>query len=242
MATWRSPASPAPARRCGWISSRRAVPTTGKLLPTGKSGGPLDVPGVGTIAASMVDAANAGVFVRAADLGLTGTELPEQLDADTALLARLQAIRQCAAVAMGIARDTMRRRATIARRADDRLRCAAGGCADSDRRDDRARRCRSDRAVPVERSAASRAAADRLAVHRGRRAHRRHAGGRGAGAGSRARTIRIGMPSGILTVGAEVSRDGPASGSRTAARSTAPRGGCLMGGSICLGRTNPVGG
>jgi 2-methylaconitate cis-trans-isomerase PrpF len=80
--------------------------TTGKLLPTGHPVDTLDVPGVGRIAVSMVDAANAGVFVRAADLGLTGVELPEQLDADTALLARLQAIRQCAAVAMGIARDT----------------------------------------------------------------------------------------------------------------------------------------
>lgn len=77
--------------------------TTGKLLPTGKPVDVLDVPGVGKIAASMVDAANAGVFLRAADLGLTGTELPEHLDANTELLARLQAIRQCASVAMGIA-------------------------------------------------------------------------------------------------------------------------------------------
>jgi 2-methylaconitate cis-trans-isomerase PrpF len=79
--------------------------TTGKLLPTGRPVDELDVPGVGRIAASMVDAANASVFVRAADLGLSGTELPEELDANMALLARLQAIRQCAAVAMGIARD-----------------------------------------------------------------------------------------------------------------------------------------
>lgn len=77
--------------------------TTGKLLPTGKPVDVLDVPGVGKIAASMVDAANAGVFLRAADLGLTGTELPEHIDANTELLARLQAIRQCASVAMGIA-------------------------------------------------------------------------------------------------------------------------------------------
>lgn len=79
--------------------------TTGKLLPTGKPVDMLDVPGVGKLAASMVDAANAGVFLRAADLGLIGTELPEQLDANTDLLARLQAIRQCAAVAMGIAKN-----------------------------------------------------------------------------------------------------------------------------------------
>jgi 2-methylaconitate cis-trans-isomerase PrpF len=87
--------------------------TTGKLLPTSHPVDTLDVPGVGRIAFSMVDAANAAVFVRAADLGLAGTELPEQLDGDTALLAWLQAIRQCAAVAMGIARDRIEA-ATIA--------------------------------------------------------------------------------------------------------------------------------
>jgi 2-methylaconitate isomerase len=70
--------------------------TTGKLLPTGHPVDTVDVPGVGRIAVSMVDAGNAAVFLRAADLGLNGTELPEQLETDTALLARLQAIRQCA--------------------------------------------------------------------------------------------------------------------------------------------------
>ncbi len=79
--------------------------TTGKLLPTGNPVDMLDVPGVGRIAASLIDAANAGVFVRASDLGLTGTELPDQLDADVTLLARLQLIRQCASIAMGIARN-----------------------------------------------------------------------------------------------------------------------------------------
>jgi 2-methylaconitate cis-trans-isomerase PrpF len=87
--------------------------TTGKLLPTGHPVDTVDVPGVGRIAVSMVDAGNAAVFLRAADLGLNGTELPEQLETDTALLARLQAIRQCAAVAMGIAHDRIEA-ATIA--------------------------------------------------------------------------------------------------------------------------------
>jgi len=50
----------------------------------------------------MVDAANACVFVRAADLGIKGTELPEDIDADAALLKKLAAIRVSASVAMGI--------------------------------------------------------------------------------------------------------------------------------------------
>ena len=79
--------------------------TTGRLLPTGNPVDALMVPELGIIAASMIDAANACVFVLARDLGLTGRELPEALDQDAALLAKLQRIRRTASVAMGIARD-----------------------------------------------------------------------------------------------------------------------------------------
>ena len=76
--------------------------TTGKLLPTGNVADALEVPGIGKIRVSMVDAANASVFVRAADLGIKGTELPEEIDANPALLKKLEAIRIAASVAMGI--------------------------------------------------------------------------------------------------------------------------------------------
>jgi 2-methylaconitate isomerase len=79
--------------------------TTGRLLPTGNALDVLDVPGVGRIEASMVDAANACVFVRARDVGLIGIEMPEALDADREAMARLGAIRLAASVAMGIGRD-----------------------------------------------------------------------------------------------------------------------------------------
>jgi 2-methylaconitate cis-trans-isomerase PrpF len=79
--------------------------TTGRLLPTGAVRQSLDVPGLGPIEASLVDAANACVFVRAADLGLTGTELPAALEAVPGLLDRLGHIRRAASVAMGIASD-----------------------------------------------------------------------------------------------------------------------------------------
>ena len=77
--------------------------TTGKLLPTGRVVDVLDVPGYGRIDASLVDAANACCFVRADALGITGTEMPEALDADGKLLDRLAAIRIAASLAMGIA-------------------------------------------------------------------------------------------------------------------------------------------
>ena len=79
--------------------------TTGRLLPTGAVRQSLDVPGLGAIEASLVDAANACVFVRAADLGLSGTELPATLEAAPGLLDRLARIRRAASVAMGIAPD-----------------------------------------------------------------------------------------------------------------------------------------
>lgn len=77
---------------------------TGKLLPTGKPRDVLDIPGLGKIEVSLVDAANPCVFLDAKALGLTGTEMPEALDRDRELLARIATIRCHASVAMGIAK------------------------------------------------------------------------------------------------------------------------------------------
>ncbi|HEX2501924.1 MAG TPA: PrpF domain-containing protein [Methylomirabilota bacterium] len=77
---------------------------TSRLLPTGHAQDALEVPGLGALAASLVDATNPMVFVRAKDVGLDGTERPEELDARPGLPARLEAIRAAAAVRMGLAR------------------------------------------------------------------------------------------------------------------------------------------
>ena len=78
---------------------------TGKLLPTGEPQEVLEIPGAGPLTASVVDATNPVVFVRAADLGLQGTEHPEAIDRDTELTARLERIRATAAVRIGLAAD-----------------------------------------------------------------------------------------------------------------------------------------
>ncbi|MCW1430825.1 2-methylaconitate cis-trans isomerase PrpF family protein [Novosphingobium sp. JCM 18896] len=78
---------------------------TGKLLPTGQAVDRLDVPGLGPIEASCIDAANPCVFVAASDLGLTGVELPTALERDAAFLEKMEAIRQAASVAMGLTAD-----------------------------------------------------------------------------------------------------------------------------------------
>ena len=77
---------------------------TGKLLPTGNVADTLDVQGVGKVRVSMVDAANPCVFVRAVDLGIQGTELPDAIEGNAGLLKKLTAIRVAASVAMGIAK------------------------------------------------------------------------------------------------------------------------------------------
>jgi 2-methylaconitate cis-trans-isomerase PrpF len=79
---------------------------TGKLLPSGNAVDELAIPGLGTIRVSLVDAANPLVFVRWEDLGLTGLELPAELDANAELRARIESIRAHASVLAGIA-DTV---------------------------------------------------------------------------------------------------------------------------------------
>lgn len=78
---------------------------TGKLLPTGNAADVLAIPELGEVEVSMVDAANPCVFVAAAAVGAVGTELPQALEEDRALLAKLEAIRCHASVAMGLARS-----------------------------------------------------------------------------------------------------------------------------------------
>jgi 2-methylaconitate isomerase len=79
--------------------------TTGKLLPTGNVVDTLDVPGHGAFEVSMIDASNACVFLRASALGLTGTEMPADIEANAKLMQLLAAIRLAASIRMGVASD-----------------------------------------------------------------------------------------------------------------------------------------
>lgn len=80
--------------------------TLGKgLLPTGNAVDTLEVPGYGKVEVSIVDAANPLVFARAKDLGLTGKELPDDLNADAGKLELLEKVRGLAAVKLGLIDD-----------------------------------------------------------------------------------------------------------------------------------------
>jgi 2-methylaconitate cis-trans-isomerase PrpF len=70
---------------------------TGRLLPSGR---PRDV--IAGVDASCVDATNPLVFVRARDVGLTGAETPQVVDANHDVMARLEKIRVEAAMRMGL--------------------------------------------------------------------------------------------------------------------------------------------
>ncbi len=78
---------------------------TGKLLPTGNLTDVLQVEGEGDFEVSLVDAANPLVFIRAEDLGFTGAETPQEIDADAELLARIEKIRSFAAQRIGLVDD-----------------------------------------------------------------------------------------------------------------------------------------
>ncbi|MGV8960601.1 MAG: 2-methylaconitate cis-trans isomerase PrpF [Stenotrophomonas sp.] len=72
------------------------------MFPTGNLVDELEVPGVGTLQATMITAGIPTVFINAADIGYAGTELQPAINEDTAALAKLEAIRVAGALRMGL--------------------------------------------------------------------------------------------------------------------------------------------
>ncbi len=76
--------------------------TGAALFPTGNLVDDLEVPGVGTLQATLISAGIPTVFVAAAGLGYDGTELQPEINENPAALARLEAIRVAGALRMGL--------------------------------------------------------------------------------------------------------------------------------------------
>ncbi|GGI96462.1 2-methylaconitate cis-trans isomerase PrpF [Halopseudomonas pertucinogena] len=74
----------------------------GSMFPTGNLVDNLEVPGIGTIKATMIAAGIPTVFVNAEEIGYQGTELREQINSDPEALARFEAIRVAGALRMGL--------------------------------------------------------------------------------------------------------------------------------------------
>ncbi len=74
----------------------------GSMFPTGNLVDDLEVPGVGTLKATMINAGIPTIFVNADAIGYTGTELQEAINGDAKALAMFEAIRAHGAVRMGL--------------------------------------------------------------------------------------------------------------------------------------------
>ncbi len=74
----------------------------GSMFPTGSLIDTLEVPGVGSFEATMINSGIPTVFLNAAALGLKGTELQPDINGDAALLVKLESIRAYAALRMGL--------------------------------------------------------------------------------------------------------------------------------------------
>jgi len=179
--------------------------STGRLLPGGLPSQRLVIAGIGDVEVSLVDAANACVFVDAATLGLAGTELPDQLEKQRDIMDRLMSIRCHAAVAMGLSDNaeeasgkplvpliafvsppadatTLTGERLPASAMDLTVRMISNG--------------QPHRALPLTGSLCTAVAAgiEGTLVHRATRAERGD-------------LLRLGMPSGVITVAAQVDRE-----------------------------------
>jgi len=99
------PGVPFPAVRIDLEFMDPAGSITGRLLPTGHPKDVLTLADGRRFTVSIVDAANPVVFADAAELGVTGTELPAELEARRDVVATLEELRAIAAEMLGIVKD-----------------------------------------------------------------------------------------------------------------------------------------
>jgi 2-methylaconitate isomerase len=74
----------------------------GALFPTGNLVDDLEVPGIGTFKATMINSGIPTIFLKAEALGYTGTELQDAINNDAAAMKKLETIRAYGALKMGL--------------------------------------------------------------------------------------------------------------------------------------------
>lgn len=74
----------------------------GSMFPTGNLIDDLEVPGIGTLKVTMINAGIPTIFVNAEDIGYTGIELQDAINSDAKALAMFESIRAHGAVRMGL--------------------------------------------------------------------------------------------------------------------------------------------
>ena len=74
----------------------------GALFPTGNLIDEIEVPGIGMLSATMINAGIPTVFINASEVGYDGTELQEAINGDASALEKLETIRAYGALKMGL--------------------------------------------------------------------------------------------------------------------------------------------
>ena len=156
----------------------------GSMFPTGKLVDDLDVPGVGTFKATMINSGIPTIFLDAEALGYTGAELQEDINGDAAALARFEAIRAHGALRMGLIKSLEE---AASRQHTPRLRRAPARLRGFQRQEDRRGRRGRAGARAVHGQAAPRHDGHRLGRHR-------HGGGRARHPGQSGRRRRRARP------------------------------------------------
>ncbi|MDP5291856.1 2-methylaconitate cis-trans isomerase PrpF [Oceanimonas sp. CHS3-5] len=77
-------------------------PGEGAMFPTGNLTDRLDVPGIGTLEATLINAGIPTIFINAESMGFTGTELQPAINGNAETLAMFEQIRAVGAVKMGL--------------------------------------------------------------------------------------------------------------------------------------------
>lgn len=77
----------------------------GSMFPTGNLVDEIDVPNIGRLKATLINAGIPTVFLNAADLGYTGKELQDDINNDAAALEKFEKIRAYGALKMGLISD-----------------------------------------------------------------------------------------------------------------------------------------
>ena len=72
------------------------------VFPTGNMVDELEVPGIGTLQATLINAGIPTIFLNAEDIGYTGTELQEAINGDAGALEKFETIRAHGAIRMGL--------------------------------------------------------------------------------------------------------------------------------------------
>jgi len=178
----------------------------GAMFPTGNLVDDLEVPGVGTFKATMINAGIPTIFVEAGALGYKGTELQDNINGDSNALAKFEMIRAYGAVKMGLIRrpeEAAKRQHTpkvayVARPAD--YTASSGKKVDAKDVDLLVRAMSMGKLHHAMMGTASVAIATAAAVP-GTLVNK------AAGGGER-NVVRFGHPSGTLRVGAEAVKDG----------------------------------